>query len=193
MLADPFGYARRARRPVWKKALHTAAMIAVTAALSLSLLSAASPAVRAAIKAWFMEVRQFSISYIFNGEAGNKEIPYYVLTELPEGYAYAEEDNQTTSRRIRYTNEAGQRITFEYAYMEAGSGFLVDTHNMTVRDVVVNGCIGQLFLSSDPNQGSAILWMDEASNIQFFVDAFATEQELLHMVEHISLYKTEKP
>lgn len=193
MLADPFGYARRLRRPAWKKALHTAAMIAVTAALSISLLSAASPTVRAAIKAWFMEARQFSISYIFSGEAETEEIPYYVLTELPEGYAYAEEDNWTTSRRIRYTNAASQRITFEYTYMEEGSGFLVDTHNMTVRDILVNGCVGQLFLSSDPDQGSAILWMDEASNIQFFIDAFATEQELLHMAEHISLCKTEKP
>ena len=193
LLADPFGYARRAARPLWKKTLHSAAMAAVAAGLSLAMLSAASPTVRAAIKQWFMEIRQWDIVYYFTGNPIEKELPYYTFTDLPEGYVYTEEKYEDGYRRIRYENEDGQRIRLEYMDMEDGSAFWVDTEQMEVRDVWVNACPGQVFLSSDPKQGNAILWIDEGTNIQFFIDAFVEESVLLHMAESISLCKTEKP
>ena len=193
MLADPFGYARRFRRPVWKKALHTAAMIAVTAALSISLLSAASPAVRAAIKAWFMEIRHSDIVYYFMGETNDNKLPNYTISDLPEGYTYAEEKEEDGFRRIWYENGEGQRIRLEYAPMVDGSAFWISTKNMLVRDITVNGCPGQVFLSLDADEGSAILWMDEKASLQFFINAFTDESGLLNMADSVSLYKTEKP
>ena len=77
--------------------------------------------------------------------------------------------------------------------MEDGSAFWVDTEQMEVRDVWVNACPGQVFLSSDPKQGNAILWIDEGTNIQFFIDAFVEESVLLHIAESVSLAKTAKP
>lgn len=193
MLADPFGYARRLRRPAWKKALHTAAMIAVTAALSISLLSAASPTVRAAIKAWFMEIRRWDIVYYFTGETKDEELPDYTITELPEGYTYTEETEEDGLRCVWYENAEGQRIRLEYAPMDDGSAFWISTKNMLVHDIAVNGCPGQLFLSLDPEEGSAILWMDEKAYLQFFINAFTDESGLLNMADSVSLYKTEKP
>ena len=75
MLADPFAYARRARRPWWRQAMHTAAMLAVTLGLSVALLAALSPTVRAAIKQWFLELRQSDIVYYFTGETREEELP----------------------------------------------------------------------------------------------------------------------
>ena len=119
--------------------------------------------------------------------------PYYTIAELPEGYVYAEEKNDDGYRRIRYENENGQRIRLEYNIMETGSAFVVDTENMSVHNILVNGCSGQVFLSSDPKQGNAILWIDDDTNIQFFLNAFAEEPVLLHMAESVSLVKTAKP
>ena len=193
MLADPFAYARRARRPWWRQAMHTAAMLAVTLGLSVALLAALSPTVRAAIKQWFLELRQSDIVYYFTGETREEELPYYTITELPEGYAYLDEQSEDGYRRIRYENANGQRIRLEYAPMEAGSAFWISTKDMVVRDVTVNGCPGQVFLSLNSEEGNAVVWMDADENFQFFINAFADESALLHMAESISLVKTEKP
>ena len=193
MLADPFAYARRARRPWWRQAMHTAAMLAVTLGLSVALLAALSPTVRAAIKQWFLELRQSDIVYYFTGETREEELPYYTITELPEGYAYLDEQSEDGYRRIRYENANGQRIRLEYAPMEDGSAFWISTKDMVVRDVTVNGCPGQVFLSLNSEEGNAVVWMDADENFQFFINAFADESALLHMAESISLVKTEKP
>ena len=193
LLADPTNYARKMLRPWQEKIARAAAMAAVSVGLSALLLSQLSPSAWAAVKRWFMEVRQWDIVYYFSGEATEKELPYYTIAELPEGYVYAEEKNDDGYRRIRYENENGQRIRLEYNIMETGSAFVVDTENMSVHNILVNGCSGQVFLSSDPKQGNAILWIDDDTNIQFFLNAFAEEPVLLHMAESVSLVKTAKP
>ena len=111
MLADPFAYLRRARRPWWRQAMHTAAMLAVTLGLSVALLSALSPTVQAAIKQWFMELRQSDIVYYFTGETREEELPYYTITELPEGYeATGEILEMSGYRSITYKNADGQLL-----------------------------------------------------------------------------------
>ena len=124
MLADPFAYARRARRPWWRQAMHTAAMLAVTLGLSVALLAALSPTVRAAIKQWFLELRQSDIVYYFTGETREEELPYYTITELPEGYeATSEIIEHPGYRLIKFKNSAQQTITLEYATMVDGATY----------------------------------------------------------------------
>ena len=192
MLADPFGYAKRARRPWWRQFVHTAAMAAVAVGLSIALLAALSPTVRAAIKQWFMEIRNSDIVYHFTGEEAQKELPYYTITELPEGYTYAEETGEDGYRCIIYRNSMGDQIVLEYSSMEEGTAFWVSTKDMEVRDIQVNGCPGQVFLSCKTSVSNIIVWADEMANIQFSIDSFANELELLHMAESLSLVKTEK-
>lgn len=193
MTADPFGYARRVRRSWWRKAAHTAAMAALAVGLSIAVLAAASPTVRAAIKQWFMEVRQRDIVYHFTGEPEEKELPCYTITELPEGYTYKKESYEDGHRRIWYENSGGQQLLLEYWFMKSGSALWIDTEDMEVHDTMINGCPGQVFISLDQTQSNVIVWRNEQENLQFFMDAFINESALLHMAESISLYKTEKP
>lgn len=191
LLADPFGYARRAARPLWKKTLHSAAMAAVAAGLSLAMLSAASPTVRAAIKQWFMEIRQWDIVYHFAGAP--EELPFYTITELPEGYVQTRIVEGPSSRHITYENADGQKLRFSCVQMQQGSAHSIQTENMEISSVSVNGCVGQFFQSLDPAYSNGLVWIDESSNIQFTLNAYADESVLLHMAESISLCKTEKP
>ena len=193
LLADPVGYAKKMLRPWYQSAVQGAAMLAAALGLSALLLSQLSPTAWAAVKQWFLELRASDIVYYFTGDPTEKELPYNTFTDLPEGYVYTEEKYEDGYRRIRYENEDGQRIRLEYMDMEDGSAFWVDTEQMEVRDVWVNACPGQVFLSSDPKQGNAILWIDEGTNIQFFIDAFVEESVLLHIAESVSLAKTAKP
>ena len=193
LLHDPAGYAKKMLRPWYEKALHTAAMAAVAAGLSLFLISQASPTAWAAVKQWFMEIRASDIVYFFTGEAGETELPYYTITELPEGYTYKKESYEDGHRRIWYENSGGQQLLLEYWFMESGSALWIDTEDMEVYDTLINGCPCQVFISLDQTQSNAIVWIDEQANLQFFMDAFINESALLHIAESVSLCKTENP
>lgn len=192
MTADPFLYARKHRRPWWRQVAHTAAMAAVTLGLSVALLAALSPTVRAAIKQWFLELRQSDIVYYFTGES-REELPYYTITELPEGFAYAEEENKDGYRSILYTDSHDTKIHLDYSDMTNGSAFVVDMENTTVQNITVNGYPGQIFISMETEQTNGIVWVDEGENIQFYIDAPVENSVLMHMAESVSLVKTEKP
>ena len=168
-------------------------MAAVTLGLSVALLSALSPTVRAAIKQWFMELRQSDIVYYFTGEPLEEELPYYTITELPEGFAYAEEENEDGYRSILYTDSHGRKIYLDYSDMATGSAFVVDMENTTVQNITVNGYPGQIFISMETEQTNGNAWVDEGDNIQFYIDAPVEDSLLMHMAESVSLVKTEKP
>ena len=56
LLADPKGWMRRRSRPVWKKALQTAACFLLACTIAFGSLMAASPTARAAVVQWFRTV-----------------------------------------------------------------------------------------------------------------------------------------
>ena len=192
MLADPFGYAKRVRRPWWRQFVHTAAMVAVALGMSIALLAALSPTVRAAIKAWFMEIRNSDIVYYFTGETKGGKLPYYTITDLPEGYEQTNVVEGPFSRHITYENADGQKLRFSYARMEQGGSHGIETEGMEISNVTVNNCEGQFFRSVDPAYSNGLVWIDEDSSLQFTIDAYADEMVFLHMAESLSLVKTEK-
>lgn len=190
LLNDPIGYAKKMSRSLWQRAVHTAAIITVSLGLSLALACTISPNVRAAVKQWFMAVRQSDIVYYFTGETKKATLPKYTITALPEGFFYCDETGDDTSNYIRYIHADGRQISLEYIRMEEGTAFWISTKNMTVHDVTVNGCPGQVFLSETSEESNGILWINEEENLQFLINASANESVLLHMAESVSLLKT---
>ena len=65
----------------------------------------------------------------------------------------------------------------------------VDTENMTMSDVTVNGFDGQLFLSDDPEVSNYLVWMDEEHNVQFYIDGFMNKSDLLYMANSVIIVK----
>lgn len=194
LMADPVGYAKKMLRPWYQSAAQGAAMLAAALGLSALLLSQLSPTAWAAVKQWFMEIRQTDIVYYFTGEPTSDELPYYTITSLPEGYAPTGEVVELTGYRIiTYANDNGEQIFFDYKFINQGSAHGIDTDGMEVYNVIVNGHPGQLFLSQDPAYSNGLVWTNEKANIQFAVNAFADESVLLHIAESVSLVKTENP
>lgn len=191
LLADPNGYLRRVGRPVWKRVMHSAAMFAVMIVLSAAALFFISPSVHAAVKAWFKDVRQEDVVYYFTGEPTDEILPYYTIADLPENYKQTDDMLERDDyRHIEYQNSNGRLLHFMYSFMVQGSALVVGTENMEVSDITVNGCNGQFFFSLDPAVSSAIVWMDEDTNIQFLIDAYEDYSTLLHMAESVCLLKT---
>jgi len=184
---------RRARHPYLRRAMQRVASVALAIIVAGTAWLAIDTDARAAVISWVREVYESSVIYRFSGEASDEQIfamPQYAITDLPAGYSAVGEPLELPgSMEIEYENESGQILRFEYAQMAKGQALIIDTENMTVTDVSISGCPGQLYISTEPDQSNAVVWMDEQSNLQFVIDGFVGEQELLHIAESVSLVK----
>ena len=190
LLADPWGWQRKRARPVWRRALRAAACILLVCVLSLAAVLTASPTARARFVNWVTEWSEQYIAYRFRGEpAAREEMPAYTIGALPEGYKETERLVTPAMVNVTYENPEGLRIYLDYMYMEQGGMFYTYMEDMEVKEITFQGCPGQFYESLDPQQSNSIVWMDEETNLSFTIDAFATEQELLHIAESIYLVK----
>ncbi len=94
LLADPFGWARRAVRPLWKKALGSAACVLLACTVTLGALMAVSPTVRAAVLHWLREISGSEMTYSTAGRPGAEDQPSgWRVAWLPEGWRLDEMSN----------------------------------------------------------------------------------------------------
>lgn len=186
-LEDPLRYAKRKKRPVWKKVLQTAACLLLSAALGLAVLLAVSSEAQAELKQWIRTVSNTSVSYDFYAEPTNQVPPLYVIGALPEGYAEVKKIEIPKSRLVIYQNEEGQRITFQYMYMEEGVELGIETESIETRDVEVNGCRGYFYFVPDGSDSSAVVWIDEQAGLLFSLDMWGTIDEILSTAESVLL------
>lgn len=101
LLADPLGWARKAARPLWKKALQSAACVLLACTLTLGALMAASPTVRAAVLNWLREISGSEVTYHASSGDALETPPSWRPTWLPEGWAMA--DNRARQARSWWT------------------------------------------------------------------------------------------
>lgn len=186
-LEDPLRYAKRKKRPVWKKVLQTAACLLLSAALGLAALLAVSSEARAGLKQWIRTLSDTSVSYDFYAEPTNQLPPRYEIGALPEGYAETERIENPKLVSVSYQSENNPRIYFDYMYMEEGVATLVDTREAEVSDVEVNGNKGDFYYSSDGSESNAIIWIDEDAGILFCLDMWAEKDEALRIAESVYL------
>ena len=87
LLADPFGWGKKQLRPLWAKALRTAACILLAASVTLGSLMAVSPTVRAAVLNWLREISGNLMTYTSSQPAKTNTLPSnWRITWLPEGW-----------------------------------------------------------------------------------------------------------
>lgn len=187
MVYNPNRWAKRHKRPRWKKILNIAASIALACSLSLGTLMIFSPTVRAAIVEWVTEWYETYVIYRFFGDQDSIEMPLYKILDLPQGYVETESSIEFSNNiEIHYENEEGDILRFEYVRVEEGSAILIDAENMEVENVTVNGCPGHLYISADEKQSSCITWYDDEVHIQFVIDGFFEKDLLMKMACSVS-------
>lgn len=185
LLADPFRYAKRKLKPVWKKALQSVACFLLAGLIGLATVMTVSPAARAKIVQWFQEIYETYVVHRFAGEDVVKNLPHYEIGALPQGYEEVFRINEPDFVSITYQNADGRQINFSYMRMEQGSAFAAEMSDIEVRDITVNGLIGQLYISQSQEQTSAIIWINEKESTYFALDMFGTAEEILHIAESI--------
>lgn len=185
MLADPMAWYRKQTRPTWKKALQTVASIVLAFTITLGTIMAASPTVRAAVLQWVREWYETHIVYQYSGDAAQTELPQYKIADLPEGYVEIDRTELHGYISVTYKNGNEETLYLDYSVVEQGAASDFVTDNMEVSEITVNGYPGQLFLSKIPEQTNAVTWIDVDNNLQFTVDGFLNETEILNAAESI--------
>jgi len=187
-------WGERDKKPLWKRCIQSVAVFLLVCSLTLGTIMVASPTVRAAVVAWFIEWYDTHVIYRFSGKTDAEIVPEYEITELPSGYVVpGEAQEMIDGRAVIYSNSVGDTIYFEYVYVESGSALMIKIEGVETSEAKVNGHAGYLYLSKNLGESNAIIWYNEQEKIQFMIDGFVDKEDLLKMAGSVSLCKsTEK-
>ena len=186
MLKNPLNWARKKTRPLWKQALQRIAVTLLVISVGFGGVMAVSPTARAAVIRWFVEWYETHIVYRYAGEDISGDIPHYDITKLPTGYQETERYEDPLWVNVVYENPDGDKIYFDYSYIQQGGADAFITDGDTVIDVSINQFDGQLFIPKDPASRKTITWIDPVKNIQFNIVAALDDTEIIGMAKSIS-------
>lgn len=184
LLAQKYGHGRMIAR-------RAAAVILAILILTGSWLTVDTKA-RAALIEWARECYTEHISYRFAEDPKDESLPQVTIGALPQGYTETDRESEPGYAGIYYHNAEGQQIYFYYERMEQGALISIDTTDMVVEEVSVNGSSGEVYLSQNLDQSNCIIWMDTKNNICFCIDSYLDKSALLHIAESVILSKNTK-
>lgn len=148
--------------------------------------------VRAAVVTWFKEVFETRIVYWFNGEKADI-LPVFEITGLPEGYECIYDEATSSSHNCLYQKEdiVKDGFSFRYSFIQSDAPLWVEfpDDEFTVTQVTINGCPGDLYISADPSESHALVWIDEPNGVVLTITSFLDPEVMLHIAESVKLVK----
>lgn len=172
--------------------MQRAAAIFLAVFIGLGGAMAISPTVRAAVIQWITEWYETHIVYRYSGENIQGEMPQYEITGLPEGYQEIVRDIGPASVSVVYENGDHNSIYLDYTFMQEGAANLILAEGFQMEEVLVNGYEATFFIPDDPQDMSALTWIDLKENIQFTLNASLSKNDILHIAENVSLVESTK-
>lgn len=160
--------------------------------IAMTMLFSLNTEVRAAVATWFKEVYETFTTYWFAPEIKNA-LPIFELTELPEGYICIYDETLSNSRSMVYQKEKDQTDIFSirYALLQADAPLTVsypDT-DFVFSKIEVNGCAGELYISKNPDESHALIWVDESNGVVFTITSLGDPNDMLHIASLLELDK----
>lgn len=186
LLADPFGYARRRARPLWKRAVRTAACILLCAGIAFGGLMAFSPEARAWVAQIVAEWRETHTEYTFTGapEPG-ADVGVWRPGYVPEGFEEIERLDLERVGYIVYENADGLNIRFTYRLMSSSGSFSNDNEHSDYYQITVGGNPADLYVSTQADKRSYLIWTDEDLGMAYKLSSEVDYKELITMAESV--------
>lgn len=160
----------RKRQQQFRKIARTCAAALITLVLGLSMFFTFNTEARAAVISWIKEVLADRTTYYFTQE-GTTSLPEYEMTWIPDNMECVHDESTPYGRAIIYMNPDDPTLgfTLDYSIMQDGSATMIITNEAehTITDVIINGCVGELYISHDPNIASCLIWFDEENQVTF--------------------------
>lgn len=168
------------------------AAIAAACFVAITMLLSFNTEVRAAVVTWFKEVFETRIVYWFNGEKTDT-LPVFEITGLSEDYECIYDEATSNSHDYLYQKEdiVIDGFSFRYSLIQSDAPLSVTfpDEDFTVTQVTINGCPGDLYISADPSESHALVWIDETNGVVFTITSFLEPEVMLHIAESIKLVK----
>ena len=181
LLADPFGRRRRARRALGRCA--AAAVLALS--VSFGALMAVSPDARAWVQRVTVQILEKYTTIRFAGESGASGQPGdWAPTWLPEGYELTSEIQDPFYSILYYSNASGNSISLHFMPSN-GNSFNVDNEHHEQITTRVNGTEAVLYLASEVNQRSSLIWEYQNQNTAFLLLGDLSIDDLIKIAESV--------
>lgn len=214
MLADPAGYARRWFRPLWQRALHTAACAALVCLVSLGALLAASPTIRAEFPDWIRQLEFTFFRYEVEGQPTDRSGDVYAITALPEGYTLVRDYELTEKHPYHsweYENNTGAQGIISLTCVWDGEWTVLrncyeeEMAKVNGEDAVFYRFTGlhshrnipgyALFYNEEADTwpedldpfGNILVWTDSSSGVLFELYAYFDKEDMVRMAESVEL------
>lgn len=146
---------------------------------------------RAAVLQWVREWYETHIVYRFSGEPAKQDASY-APTWMPEGYQEKSASILPGLIKRVYQNEDQNKILMEYVPMQQGTAISAASETAEEESVQINGNQGTLYLESDPNQNSVLVWCDDCAGMAFTLSASLSREDILHIAESVKLSQSTK-
>lgn len=160
--------------------------------VAMTMLLSFNTEVRAAVVTWFKEIFDTRTVYWFSGEKADI-LPVFEITGLPEDYECIYDETTSNSHNYLYQKEdiVIDGFSFSYSFIQSDAPLSVTFPNeeFTVKQVNINGCPGDLYVSMDPSESHALVWIDEANGVVFTITSFLDPDVILHIAENVQLVK----
>lgn len=160
----------RKRKQQFRQIVRTCAAALIALVLGLSMFLSINTEARAAVISWIKEILADRTTYYFTQE-GINSLPEYELTWIPDNMECVYDESTPYSRAIIYMNPDDPSLgyTLDYSIMQDGSATMLITNETehTITDVRINDCVGELYISHDPNITHCLIWFDEETQVTF--------------------------
>lgn len=180
---------RRENQQQLRKRLTAAAAAFLVA---MTMLLTFNTEVRASVVTWFKEIFDTRTVYWFSGEKTDT-LPAFEIMGLPEDYECIYDEATSSSHNYLYQKEdiVIDGFSFGYSFIQSDSPLTVEfpDEKFSVKQVTINGCPGDLYVSIDPSESHALVWIDEANGVVFTITSFLDPDVILHIAENVQLVK----
>ena len=160
--------------------------------LAMTMLLTFNTEVRAAVVTWFKEIFDTRTVYWFSGEKTDT-LPAFEIMGLPEDYECIYDEATSSSHNYLYQKEdiVIDGFSFGYSFIQSDSPLTVEfpDEKFSVKQVNINGCPGDLYISKNPSESHALVWIDEANGVVFTITSFLDPDVILHIAENVQLVK----
>lgn len=176
----------RTNHPIQHRILRSAASILLVILLGFSSVLAVSVEAREAIFGWVREQYESFYEYFFEGQPKYEEPASYYPGWMPGGYVYEATLEIDGGEIFIFTNSDGAIAQFSYSTNTTTSSIFVESVDYEYQKVLINGMVGDLYISPNDHTRSELLWRDSANDTLFCISAIADADDLIKAAESVT-------
>lgn len=176
----------RTNHPVQHRILRSVASILLVILLGFSSVLAVSVEAREVVFGWVREQYESFYEYFFEGQPSEVEPTAYYPGWMPDDYVYQTTLEIDGGKIYIFTNSDGDIAQFSYTTSATTSSVFIENADYEYQEVVINGMLGELYISPSEHTRSELLWIDSTSNTLFCISAIADADDLIKAAESVT-------